>query len=208
MASKKERERERKKERTTHTHTHAMDHVAIMQKATNMIDLILSGEKTIESRWYMTRRAPWNKIKPGDTIYFKYSGGLVAAKALVGKVMQFEGLDEQKTKEILRRYGQEIGIQKQGSKFNMYKGKKYCILMFLQDVCQLEEEFDINKKGFGQMSSWITVPSVQQLRSHDDDNDDEDGHDDDEVKGGDTEEEETEDECAIDIIANLKHTRL
>ena len=27
--------------------------------------------KTIESRWYQTRRAPWNGIAAGDVVYFR-----------------------------------------------------------------------------------------------------------------------------------------
>ncbi|MEI7477466.1 MAG: hypothetical protein WCJ81_02865 [bacterium] len=39
-----------------------MDHVAIMKKSRKLIPKIVSGEKTIESRWYQTKRAPWNTV--------------------------------------------------------------------------------------------------------------------------------------------------
>lgn len=51
-----------------------MHHVAIMKPSWKLIPKILSGEKTIESRWYQTRRAPWNGIAAGDVVYFKDSG--------------------------------------------------------------------------------------------------------------------------------------
>ena len=51
-----------------------MDHVAIMNKSWGLIPKILSGSKTIESRWYKTKRTPWDKIAKGDTVYFKNSG--------------------------------------------------------------------------------------------------------------------------------------
>lgn len=54
--------------------TFVMHHIAIMNGPWNLIPKILSGEKTIESRWYRTRRAPWGGIRAGDTVYFKDSG--------------------------------------------------------------------------------------------------------------------------------------
>ena len=73
-----------------------MDHLAIMNASWNLIPKILSGEKSVESRWYKTKRAPWDKIKSGETIYFKNSGGLVIAKATVANVLQFEDLTKEK----------------------------------------------------------------------------------------------------------------
>ena len=67
-----------------------MDHVAIMNKKMGLIDKVLDGRKTIESRWYKNRTAPWGKIKKGDTIYFKDSGGPIRARAEVKKVKFFE----------------------------------------------------------------------------------------------------------------------
>lgn len=64
-----------------------MDHVAIMKKSWNLTAKILSGEKKIESRWYLTRRKPWDCIKKGEVIYFKNSGESVNLKAIVKKVI-------------------------------------------------------------------------------------------------------------------------
>jgi ASC-1-like (ASCH) protein len=48
-----------------------MDHLAILSKEKNFLGRILSGEKTIESRWYRNRKPPFKTIAPGDTVYFK-----------------------------------------------------------------------------------------------------------------------------------------
>lgn len=69
-----------------------MDHVAIMKPSWGLLPKILSGQKVIESRWYSTRHLPWGKINPGDTTYFKNSGGPVTIKARVDKVLSFENL--------------------------------------------------------------------------------------------------------------------
>ena len=57
----------------------SMHHVAIMNKSWNLIPKIISGEKSIESRWYQTKRTPWDKIKAGDKIFFKNSGEAIIA---------------------------------------------------------------------------------------------------------------------------------
>lgn len=70
-----------------------MNHIAIMKKSWELIPKIISGEKTIESRWYKNRIAPWDRISEGDTVYFKDSGEPVSAVATVSKVLQFDNLD-------------------------------------------------------------------------------------------------------------------
>jgi ASC-1-like (ASCH) protein len=66
-----------------------MDHVAILRKSSQLLEKILAGEKKIESRLCSARFSPWDRISTGDTIYFKYSGMPVEAKAKVKKVRQF-----------------------------------------------------------------------------------------------------------------------
>lgn len=131
-----------------------MVHVAIMKKSWGMIPKILSGEKTIESRWYKTRRAPWGKIKAGETVYFKNSGELVTAMATVERVKEFQGLKFKETKEILEKYGKQICLD------FIPQNKKYCVLIFLKDPKKIKP-FWVSKAGFGQMASWLIAPSLQ-----------------------------------------------
>lgn len=141
-----------------------MTHVAIMKKEWGFVEKILAGQKTIESRWYSQKRAPWDKIKKGEIIYFKNSGEPVLAKAEVKRVMQFSELNPVKVKNILRKYGKNIGIDKKGAAefARKFRAKKYCILVFLKNPKKVKP-FKINKKGFGAMASWITVNEIQQI---------------------------------------------
>jgi len=141
-----------------------MDHIAIMKKSWHLLDKILSGEKTIESRWYVTKHLPWNKITAGDIVYFKNSGELVSLKAVVEKVLQFSNLTSNKVKEILDLYHLQIGISesKIPEFFDLFKDKKYCILIFLKNVEKIAG-FEINKQGFGAMSAWLCVDDVDKI---------------------------------------------
>ncbi len=142
-----------------------MDHLAIMKKSWKLTDKILSGEKKIESRWYKSKRPPWDKIKTGETVYFKDSGEPVCLKAQVKKVMQFSGLSRKKTREILSKYGRNDGIEKEriDSFSKIFKDKKYCILVFLKNP-QKVKHFKVDKTGFGAMSAWLTLDNIDKIK--------------------------------------------
>lgn len=142
-----------------------MDHVAIMKKSWGLTQKILSGQKKIESRWYKFEHAPWDKIKVGDTIYFKDSGEPVTIKALVSKVLQFSFLSPKKVREILKKYYKEDGIEKRElSKYMaMFRNKKYCLLIFLRNAVRVRP-FNIDKTGFGAMAAWITVRNIKEIK--------------------------------------------
>ena len=142
-----------------------MDHLAIMKKSWGLLPKILTSEKLIESRWYLNKYAPWNKIKAGELVYFKDSGEPVTIRAEVTKVIQFDNLNPLKVKNILRQYGKEDGIEKNKiqSFFNRFKNKRYCLLVFLRNP-QTIKPFKINKSGFGARSAWIVVKHINQIK--------------------------------------------
>lgn len=142
-----------------------MDHVAIMKKSWGLLPKILSGEKTIESRWYLTRRAPWGQIQAGDTVYFKDAGEPVSVVARVKRAIALTHLSPEKVSRILGAYGDEDGIEKSRIPefFKLFKDKKYCLLIFLENPREISP-FEIDKSGFGLMSAWLTVDSVEQIK--------------------------------------------
>lgn len=143
-----------------------MDHIAIMKKAWGLTPKVLSGQKKIESRWYKTKHLPWNKIRVGETVYFKNSGEPVTLKATVEKVLQLENLTPTKVRELLDQYGQDDGIEKADREkfWQILKDKKYCLLIYLANP-ETIKPFEIDKRGFGAMAAWITIPDVDQIKN-------------------------------------------
>jgi len=137
-----------------------------MKKDWGLTDKVLSGEKTVESRWYKFKRPPWDKVRAGDCVYFKDTGGSVRVKAEVKKVLQFADLTPQKTEEILRQYGQaDLGAKEIMPAIRQYvQGKNYCLLVFLKNPEKVKPPFDINKTGFGAMSAWLTIDDVKKIK--------------------------------------------
>lgn len=142
-----------------------MDHVAIMYPQWGLLPRILSGEKVVESRWYKRRYAPWNRIHAGDRVYFKDAGKPVTLVAEVNRVLQFANLTLDKIIEILHQYGREDGLRIDDiPKFiELFKNKKYCILVFLINPREIEP-FNINKKGFGMGNAWLIVDSINRIK--------------------------------------------
>jgi len=143
-----------------------MDHIAILNKQWKLISKILSKEKTIETRWYLTRRDPWNKIMQGDTVYFKDSGEKVIAKAQVEKVLQYDHYSQKQLKEIIDKYGGKGQIYFEDSieeEFDYVKDKKYGILIFLKNPESIKP-FDINKQGFGNACAWLCVENIEKIK--------------------------------------------
>lgn len=139
-----------------------MDHVAILAKKGNFLRKIISGEKSIESRWTIPKITPYKKILSGDIIYFKESGvPYVIAKARAGEILFFANLNHSKIEEILAEFGAAIGVDK--SYFEINKHKKYCTLVYLLDVEKIEP-FEINKKGYGTGCAWLTVESINKIK--------------------------------------------
>ncbi len=140
-------------------------HVAIMRKSWGLLPKILTGEKTIESRWYKNKYAPWNNIFKGDIVYFKDSGEPITIKAKVRSVLQFSNLTADKIRKLLNKYGKPDGIE--ASKVNhyiqMFKDKNYCLLIFLGNPQKIAS-FNINKTGYGAMAAWITLDDIDKIK--------------------------------------------
>ena len=142
-----------------------MDHLAILDAKRKLLEKILRKEKTVESRWYVHKKAPYQTIEKGEIVYFKETGKSVTAKARVSQVLFFDKLSSKKVREILNDYGREIGFDETAKKnaFEKYKNKKYCTLIFLSNVEEIKP-FAVDKTGYGLMCAWITVKNINNIR--------------------------------------------
>ncbi|MCK4871258.1 MAG: ASCH domain-containing protein [Phycisphaerales bacterium] len=83
-----------------------MIHIAILLRP--YLDAILTGEKTIESRLTINNRAPFDRIEPGERIYFKVSSGPFLATAVADHVLFVDNLTPGKVNELRRCYNDAI----------------------------------------------------------------------------------------------------
>ena len=149
-----------------------MDHVAILRKSvaskeSNLLKDIIDGKKTIESRWYVNKIAPWDRVKKGDAVYFKESGGLVYAKVLVSNVYQYEKPNKVQIDKIISEYGKKIAPSSSSADLKRWSkdlhNKNYCILIFLKNVEKVLP-FPINKGGYGVSCAWMCVEDINRVK--------------------------------------------
>ena len=107
-----------------------MKHLAILRQP--FFDMVLNGEKTIESRWSKNKIAPYNKVNIGDEIFLKLTGQPVTATAKVKGVKYYE-LTPEIAEDIKSKYGKQIGTDKFES-WETTREKRYCTLIWLEDV--------------------------------------------------------------------------
>jgi ASC-1-like (ASCH) protein len=141
------------------------DHIAIMNKKWDLIPKILSGKKTIESRWYKSRAAPWDRVQVGDTIYFKNSGEPITVAARVSQVLQFKNLTDETVSQIVAEHGRGLALAQVDVK-EWVHGKNYCILMYLEDPREVVPAFDIDKTGYGSATAWLTVWDINRVKKY------------------------------------------
>ena len=94
-----------------------------------------------------------------DIIFFKNSGDPVTVRSKVKKVLQFNNLTPKKIKHILFKFGRALGIEDNEKFFKSIKNKKYCILIFLDNV-KFVDPFLIDKTGFGMRGAWISIENI------------------------------------------------
>ncbi len=84
----------------------AKKHLAIMHRP--VIEAILSGKKTIESRFSKHRIAPFGQVNKGDLVYMKAPGEEIIGQFKVRKVYSFEGVTKEDITHIFEQYGAQI----------------------------------------------------------------------------------------------------
>jgi len=131
-------------------------HLAIV--AGNYLEKILAGEKTIESRFSLTRCAPFRCVSPEDIVWFKKPGTSILAEAEVQQVKFYEGLSPDDVYAIEGRYHEELRLD---PSFLQAKARsKYCTLIFLTGVRPVRP-FRIEKKD---RRGWVVLaPDAKQM---------------------------------------------
>jgi len=142
-----------------------MDHLAILNK--HFLDKIISGEKTVESRWSKYKIVPFGKVSRGDTIYFKYSGGTVVGRSKVIELTSFiRKRDEVTVDKFVINNRQALGLENKivARKFLETNKERNYVTFIGLDKFEHIKDFKINKEGHGVRSSWIVVDDIELLK--------------------------------------------
>ncbi|MFC1640685.1 ASCH domain-containing protein [Patescibacteria group bacterium] len=136
------------------THNHQI-HLAILQQP--YLDLILSGEKTIESRFSRVRCKPYRAVQPGAQILLKESGGLVLGEFTVAKVKTYSSLTADIMAAIEQQYGKEICTATDPEFWPTREGCRYATLMWVSKPQRYSSPYPFPKKD---MRPWVVLDSA------------------------------------------------
>ncbi|MFH0937320.1 MAG: hypothetical protein V1808_03430 [Candidatus Daviesbacteria bacterium] len=131
-------------------------HLAIMRLST--IEAILSGKKTIETRFSLHRISPFGQIGMGDLVYMKPPGEDIVGQFKVKKVFSYEGLSPQDLEKIFADFGAQIGVgdKKEDQKYQQdKKDSKFGTLIFIGESDRfLTPPVKIKKKD---LRGWVVL---------------------------------------------------
>jgi ASC-1-like (ASCH) protein len=72
------------------------------------LDAILTGRKTVESRFYQTNHKWLSQIAPGDKLFLKITSGPVMAAATVAHVKVYDNLNPAQIEQIKAKHNKQI----------------------------------------------------------------------------------------------------
>ena len=130
---------------------HNPQHLAILVQP--FLDLILQNKKTIESRFTKVKCPPFEKVKEGDVILLKQSGGLVVGEMVAGKVEYFSDVTPEKM-EGLKKYSSQICADYDPNFWEKRKDARYVTLIHIARVKAYENPYPYPKKD---RRAWIVL---------------------------------------------------
>jgi hypothetical protein len=124
-------------------------HLAILVEP--FLSYIMEGRKTIESRFSKHKVAPYKRVKRGDAILLKRSGGPIAGCCEVEEAMYFQ-LDPETLAAIKDKYGREICAPVEFWKEK--ESSSYATLLKIRDVMPVLPGIAISKND---QRGWIVL---------------------------------------------------
>jgi ASC-1-like (ASCH) protein len=128
-------------------------HLAVMVEP--YLSLVLEGEKTIESRYSINMIPPFNKVRKGDIVILKKSGGDVEAVFEAGEIRCFYLNCKQDLLSIKEKYNDRLLIDDEF--WEEKRDAKYATLVDIDSLLPLPK-FRINKTS---RAGWVTIDTIE-----------------------------------------------
>lgn len=120
------------------------------------LDYVLTGRKTIESRFSAVRCAPYGRVRRGDVLLLKASGGPVVGICSIGQTWSYQ-LDPDSWGSIRREFTEALCAQDPGF-WTSRKSASFATLMQIQNVKRVEPLPWVKRDRRG----WVVVKSPGQ----------------------------------------------
>jgi ASCH domain len=135
----------------------ATTHIVIMREP--YLTRVLSGEKTVESRFLRVRAAPFDRVAPGDRLLLKRVGGPIVATATAGVVRQFADLNRERALALLAQFRDQLRLE--DDFLPRVQLTRYAVLIWLADVQPLATPRPYAKRD---RRGWVVLPGTEDRR--------------------------------------------
>lgn len=121
-----------------------------------LLNLILAGAKTVETRLSIARGPAFGRVWAGDVVYFRQTAGPYRAAALVLHAEHFDRLDPAGVREVRRLAGRAAGAGP--AYWASKRGSRYASLIWLTGVRRVSAGPACERwPGFNPRAAWATL---------------------------------------------------
>jgi len=126
-------------------------HLAVFTEP--ILSALLTGAKTVESRFSLNKIQPFGRVCTGDIILVKKSGGPVVAVFISGEIKSYSNLTPERIDQIRSKYSEPLGMSEDDAFWVEKKDSKYATLINIKRVKRLDP-CRIDKKD---RTSWVIL---------------------------------------------------
>ncbi|MGD9892206.1 MAG: ASCH domain-containing protein [Dehalococcoidia bacterium] len=142
-----------------------INHLVILRPP--YLDLILSGDKTVESRLSRRRHPAATRCLPGDVLYLKRTGGDIEVRATVAQIDVFADLDLAALRHLTEQWSRQVAATTPDDWYQRIKhDARHALFLTLRRV----ERFHIPRQSLPRRlpwaSAWIAGQPVPDLVRH------------------------------------------
>lgn len=137
-----------------------MDHVVFLDSKSNELENLIKGNKSMIIRGATGRKLPHGRVNKGDILYFIRNNGEgeVKARGVVSSVFNSDKLSVEESFETIIRHQDKLQLP--DKQFTKLAGKRYLVLIGLNDIKELEP-FHIDKSKYANMDDWLPVGKIE-----------------------------------------------
>ena len=137
-----------------------MDHIIPLAPPSTELDHFLQGKITYLLRGGMGKKAPYGKIKLGDSLYFA-EGNEIKAAATVGKLLQPDKLGKEQSSALISGFTDQLRLTPDQEL--KYVGKRYIVLIQIDDI-QSVDPFLINPEKTDNSEDWMMIRNISRAK--------------------------------------------
>lgn len=135
-----------------------MMHLVYCDNKENVLEQILTGEKTMVIRGAAARKIPHSRVFPEETIYFMEKGSKeISAKGIVREVKNYVKLAEDEITEVIENHQTQLNLStKQKERWH-----KKCLCLVAIDQVEAIEPLAFDHQN--NMDDWLIIEKIEDV---------------------------------------------